>query len=386
MGTEKHEAKKRELLESAFATWGKCRYQKTSLSELASAHGMTKQAIYRYYPSKEKLEQAMEESALEAYETSAASLLEKLSEGPADRFAEIFINNNIEFLRQKGFYMSFLAYRYRQSDLGPIGTQKLMNTFTDLAIEKAGIPGIGMRYLNALTVIEIHRRENDGWKDIWENGFSTGRLQQNPDFDRLLRDASRIDYAMFGEDPLIRAVFETVMEEAGNGVSLGKVARKAGLTKSSLYNYWPSKEAMLQDVLGRQISVFGRLFKEFSNQYTDPANRLFAYLAFTGTFFRRTPEILNYMQRVMSSGIEMPQGMGVMDQGLTDPLNTVIDAGLLNLRGYAPGELLGLLNLSTVNEIKHHLTEDSARIHIDQCLKDLYLLIMGGINALRRTM
>ncbi len=76
----------------------------------------------------------------------------------------------------------------------------------------------------------------------------------------------------------------------------------------------------------------------------------------------------------------------MIEESFIRPMNSVLESGLLNLNGYEPSELLGLVNLAGVNEIKHHLTEDSARIRIEQGLKDLYLLIMGGISALRRTM
>ena len=175
-------------------------------------------------------------------------------------------------------------------------------------------------------------------------------------------------------------------EEGDNAVSLGKVARKAGLTKSSLYNYWPSKEEMLRDVLARQVTAFGTLFDEYASAYSEPADRLFAYLAFTGTFFRRTPQVLNYMQRVMFYGIRPPRDPRMTGGAFFSSLDSVMDAGILDLRGYDPNKFLGLVNMAAVNEIKHHLAEDSARIHIDQCLKDLYLLIMGGLSALRRTM
>ena len=193
-----------------------------------------------------------------------------------------------------------------------------------------------------------------------------------------------MNYDAFGSDPLIRAVFETVMEEAGIRVSLGKIAAKTGLTKSSLYNYWPSRQAMLSDVLGRQISVFSQFFHEFSKPYVTPADRLFSYLIFTAGFFRRTPGILNYMQRIMSFGIAMPLSAGETDGEFSRPLSDILNPGVLNLHTYGPGYFLALVNPAGVNEIKHHLAEGSAGIHIDQCLEDLYLLITGGLTKIRR--
>ncbi len=391
MKSDKHETKKQEIIDSAFRIWGGCRYINTSLSDLASAHNLTKQALYRYFPSKEKIEQAMEERALDLYNSHSKELLDRLSGLSGDEFVDAYTENSIEFISRYGSYLGFLAYRYRQQSNGPEIAREHMKAFGDIALKNAGIPEVGLRYLNSITFMMVHHKKSKDktdkdWRKIWNYGFGSDSIKNQPDFDRLLSDASMVDYGVFAEDPIMRAVFETVMEEAGNGISLGKVAKKAGLTKSSLYNYWSGKEAMLADVLGRQSALFGGLFETFATKYSRPEDRFFAYLAFTGTFLRRTPEILNYLQRVMSYGVQMPQDKTMIEESFIRPMNSVLESGLLNLNGYEPSELLGLVNLAGVNEIKHHLTEESARIRIEQGLKDLYLLIMGGISALRRTM
>ena len=86
MGTGKHEAKKQEILASAFRIWGNCGYRNTSLAGLAAAHNMTKQAIYRYFPSKSALEEAMEEQATEVYTATAAAMMEHLRNVPAGNY------------------------------------------------------------------------------------------------------------------------------------------------------------------------------------------------------------------------------------------------------------------------------------------------------------
>jgi AcrR family transcriptional regulator len=266
-----------------------------------------------------------------------------------------------------------------------------MNQFCDLARARAGIPDVALRYLNSLTFVMVHRQDAGGrfsgdWKSAWKSGFASGGLTGRPDFDRMLTDASMVDYSAFGRDTLMTAVFETVMEEAGSDISLDRVAKKAGITKSSLYNYWPGKEAMLRDVLNRQALLFIDLFGQFADRYARPEDRIFAYLAFVGAFLRRTPEVLNYLQRMMSHGIHMPREGNSVDPRFIEPLNAVLDSGMLSLKGFEPFDFLGLMNLAGVNEIKHHLSRQSSRIRIEQSLKDLYLLITGGIPALRRTM
>jgi len=391
MKSTKHEAKRTEILESAFRIWGECRYQSTSLADIAAAHDITKQAIYRYFSSKEKLETAMEERALGIYDAHCAELAAAMEELSGEDLVARYVQDSIEFITRSGRYLGFLSYRYRQSSAEPVHARSHAERFARIARKNADVPGVGLRYLNALVFQEVHRRSTrrnsaGGWEEAWNEGFGSPRIDGPPDFDRVLADAATVDYASFGEDPLMRAVFDTVMEEAGNTVSLGKVARRAGLTKSSLYNYWPSKEAMLTDVLGRQMDLYGEMFADFADRYSRPGDQLFAYLAFLGTFLRRTPEILNYLQRMMSAGVAMPMQHRFLDEGYGRALTRVVDSGFLDLKGYEPVGFLGLVNLASVNEVKHHLSDNTDRLRTEQGLKDLYRLILGGIPALRRTM
>ena len=101
MSKKKHEAKKQDILESAFRIWGGCRYMNTSLSDLASTQNLTKQALYRYFPSKEKIEQAMEEMALEMYNQHAVALLDRLSDLAGDEFIETYTDEISDFIIQK---------------------------------------------------------------------------------------------------------------------------------------------------------------------------------------------------------------------------------------------------------------------------------------------
>ncbi|MDT8297975.1 MAG: TetR/AcrR family transcriptional regulator [Spirochaetaceae bacterium] len=390
MKTEKHEAKKKDIIESAFRIWGGCRYRETSLSHLAAELSITKQALYRYFASKEKLESAMEDIALDNYDRSARHLQDELSEMTDDEWTEAYVEGTVSFFQNHSRYMGFLTYRYRHSSQGPQITRNHNKRFGEMAQERAGIPEVGFRFLNALIFKDLHFRNTVGknlgfWKTAWYQGFGTDNKIEEPDYTLVLDDASNVDYSAFAADSMVKAVFETVMEEAGGGVSLSKVAKKAGLTKSSLYNYWPSKEEMLSDVLLRQLSIYEKLFEQFAESYDTPGNRLFAYLAFMGTFLRRNPDVLNYLQRIMNVGVNMPTDRWKLEDLYTKPLESGVSAGLLSLGEYKPVDFLGLVTLATVNEVKHHLVEDSDRSQIDMSLKDLYRLIVGGISVLRRT-
>ncbi len=387
MNRNRHESKKQELLNSAFRIWGKSHFRSCSLSELAADNDMTKQALYRYFPSKGKLEMAMEEEAAAMYVGHTRELLRQLEQAPAEDFASIYMNQGRQFIEAHPFRFDYMSHRFRWDTI-PEFSRDLLWRLYRLAGEKAAIPPAGIRYLNALMLGSIHCDKTPGsfqWQQAWEEGFAAKNLNRLPDFERLLTDAGRIDMSRF-DDPLLNAVFTTVMEEAGGNVSLSKVARRAGLCKSSLYNYWPSKQAMFDDVLGRQAVIYGTLFSEFVENYSHPADVIFAYPAFTGTFFLRSPDVLNYIQRLTTlAGMPLQKGSEAALLFMA-PLNSLVEKGSIIPGDYTNEEILALTGMTTVMEIQHHLTVHSVRIHIEQGLKDIYRLVSGGIQALRRTM
>ena len=64
--TEAHvEARKNQILDAAWSCFGRRGYHQTTMQEVATEAGISAGAIYRYYPSKEAVLQAISERALE---------------------------------------------------------------------------------------------------------------------------------------------------------------------------------------------------------------------------------------------------------------------------------------------------------------------------------
>ncbi len=387
MNKSSHEIKKKEILNSAFRIWGKDHFRFCSLSKLAASHNITKQALYCYFPSKEKLEMAMEEEAAAIYLSYTENLLRQLKKTSGADFAAVYMNESRNFIRKNIFTFDYISHRFRQDTIPELFQDSLWKLYR-LAEEKAAIPPTGIRYLNAMLINSIHcgsETDSSRWEKAWQEGFASKEINRIPEFDKILADAGRTDMGRF-KDPLLNAVFDTVMEEAGGEVSLGKVARRAGLSKSSLYNYWPSKQAMFDDVLGQQAAIYGNLFSDLLKNYSHPADRLFAYPAFIGMFFLRSPNVLNYIQRMTALAGTPLQNDSPAVPVFMAPLNDLLTNGSIFPRGCTPEEILILISMTAILEIQYHLTVNSVRIRIEQGLKDTYRLISGGIQALRRTM
>ena len=76
--TDKHEQKKLDIINAAFVQWSKDLYTNTSLTAVADALGMTKPALFRYFPSKDNLFDAMLASFTQDMVSEAADIMEDL--------------------------------------------------------------------------------------------------------------------------------------------------------------------------------------------------------------------------------------------------------------------------------------------------------------------
>ena len=176
------------------------------------------------------------------------------------------------------------------------------------------------------------------------------------------------------------------MESAGTEISLGRIARKAGMTKSSLYNYCRSKDELIRDTMIRQARLFEELYLKYLDRFTDYREVLFAHFLFLVMFLHEFPQILNYMQRLHAGGLplgrseedRLPGYMTHMDKGLAE--------GYLQSRGFPVPRLTALTSLSTVREF---LYRNNIELPLEEKVTHsirLYRLFTGGTTYDRRSM
>lgn len=102
------------------------------------------------------------------------------------------------------------------------------------------------------------------------------------------------------------------------GTSMSRLAGQVGIRKASLYNYYPSKEALLQDLVARGMSAWTEA-SESLQEGGDPRERLRVYFHSIFAFADAHPEIVALI-RVASTQIggslgKRCRGSAVEEQG-----------------------------------------------------------------------
>jgi AcrR family transcriptional regulator len=89
-------------------------------------------------------------------------------------------------------------------------------------------------------------------------GPSIRRESTGNDVDRQLRwgEAGRKDSAREGRDAILRAALAAIVEMGAENLSIDDVARRANISRRTLYRYYDSKKALIQAVIGAENQAF----------------------------------------------------------------------------------------------------------------------------------
>ena len=89
----------------------------------------------------------------------------------------------------------------------------------------------------------------------------------------------------------IRRTAATLFAERGYaGTSMSKLAGEVGIRKASLYNYYPSKEALLQDLVDRGMQAWHEACHPLLSQPESPRERLRSFFFAIFDFVEAHPE------------------------------------------------------------------------------------------------
>ncbi|MBT8441151.1 MAG: TetR/AcrR family transcriptional regulator [Gammaproteobacteria bacterium] len=77
---------------------------------------------------------------------------------------------------------------------------------------------------------------------------------------------------------ILEAARASFVENGYRGTDLGRIARRTGLARNSLYRYFPSKDHILVAVLQQEMAPYLERTKTLADDYPDPAVRIDAWL------------------------------------------------------------------------------------------------------------
>jgi AcrR family transcriptional regulator len=265
---------KTEIIDAAFKVWGREFYLYTSLSQVARELGVSKPALYRHFRNKQALLDAM---AGRFFDDFAAWIrpvcATAMQNGDSGAVIAAIIRSSAEYYaRNVDMYIFSLVKTY-DGRTGPLSAGEQlrargvdMGEMHRLIKQDYSFQPLIMGLLFATLIFcmaHFHKREKSFEQTPSEAAIAdviasaNAIVESGLGFSRGEIDA--LDYAALErrvagtvggieDDPLLRAVAEAVAEAGPWEASMEQVARRSGLSKSSLYGHFKNKQDMLRQL------------------------------------------------------------------------------------------------------------------------------------------
>lgn len=308
---------KQEIISAAFRVWGRELYQSMSLAELAQELGVSKPALYRHFKNKQELLEAMYESFFDEYAAFIKPQYDTAVQ-TQDAAESLFIMIRIMveyYLRHKEGFIFSLVRVY-----GNDGTETLMHRFLERGIdlrhflllekEPFSYPSLIQLIIGNLSfmVCYFHRPEGQAEEVLGdqavhelvsfvEKTIAAGlglekAVIEGLDYEGLEARIAPRDYAAPEDEAILKGVAQAVAEAGPWNASMDMVARRSGLSKSSLYTHFKNKQDMLKRLFMTEFDRVLGYAEAGIGLSAVPEEQLYLAVFSVTDYLRARPEIL----------------------------------------------------------------------------------------------
>jgi len=307
-----------EIVDAAFKVWGRNFYQKNSLSQLARELKVSKPALYRHFTSKQALSAAMTDRFLDDFAASTRAAFEQAKKATdADEGIFTIIRSIADFFARDVYALAFSIINiYDQKLDGSIISKRLKERGVDMQelyriIEKKYKvdPALIQMILATLTFLMsfFHKTknsfENTPSDDEIQNiiltvctsiergiGYDSEKVSAI-DFEKLENQVDQTTHSAEPE-PIFKAVAEAVAEAGPWDASMEMVARRMGLSKSSLYGHFKNRKDMLRRLFMGEFKRIISFARQGIGLSANTAEQLYLGIYSIAVYLRSRPEIL----------------------------------------------------------------------------------------------
>ena len=306
-----------EIIKAAFKVWGRNFYRTTSLTDIARELGVSKPALYRHFRDKDALLGEMFTTFFddfaafirEAYGKALAAGNQRESGRIMMRVvSEYYIRNRDTFIfsltkvhnsldkdnisrefLNRGIDFRNLAYGRETPSFYPSKTQLIMVTV---------IFYIGLFHRSNEKSDEIPTDEKVSQvladiEDRIKNGLGLHSLKASAlDYGNLEREASVSLEEAIEHNVILKAVASAVAEAGPWDASMEMVARRSGLSKSSLYAHFKNKQDMLAQFFFTEFNKIINFARMKIERIEKPEEQLYLAIISIVNYLRSSPEIL----------------------------------------------------------------------------------------------
>jgi AcrR family transcriptional regulator len=305
---------KLDIIETAFRVWGRNLYLDTSLSNLARELGVSKPALYRHFKNKQALKDAMLHHFCDRYADFMRADFERvLAAGENSEMMYVMIRSQVDFYARNRDVLVFLLMEvYNDREQGKISGQLLERGIDIRELQRLAkfpefYPLVWQFTVTTLvfwlSVFHKFRQEPVSEEAIGDlasrveekitcglglDPEKTGAL----DFDSLEAFVASRDFGSIEDGGILKAVAGAVAEAGPWNASMDMVARRSGLSKSSLYGHFKNKKDMLRQLFLTEFTHIIKFAREGIRHSGVPEEQLYLGIFSIATYFRSQPEIL----------------------------------------------------------------------------------------------
>jgi len=336
---------KKEIIEAAYKVWGREFYLNTSLSHVASELKVCKPALYRHFLNKNALLEAMTRYFFDDFaafiqadydkamknenkDEGAFILIRSITEYYAKNvylfiFSMTVLNDNklygfnmLEELCIRGIDMEFFHSSMKKEYACDQVVMRLI--FTTMTFYMANFhntrdsltnPPDEAGILKIINVISAIIGKGLGYTDTEIKFVNYEELENG-----ILGKVNTID-----DDPLLKAVAGAVAEAGPWNASMEQVARRSGLSKSSLYSHFKNKQDMLRQLFMTESMRILDFARNQIKQSEVPQEQLYLGIFSVAEYLRSKPDILVALDWIRNRKLDLspadPAGRGPAGRG-----------------------------------------------------------------------
>ena len=299
---------KTEIIETAFNVWGREFYLNTSLSRLAGELKVCKPALYRHFRNKQTLLEAMANHFFDDYTVSIKKDYENALK-TEDKAEGLFmvIRGTTEYFAKNVNYFIFsmmniynremesknFANELRERGLKLDFFQPLIMRliFATLIFYMAGFHKKGKSFANTPGEPEISNITNLISTIIRQGLGYNNEVINTLDYDKLESNIYKM-VMIIEDDTLLKAIAGAVATAGPWEASMEQVASRSGLSKSSLYCHFKSKQDMLHQFFMTESMQIIDFARQGIKQSDVPHEQLYMGIYSIVEYLRSKPDIL----------------------------------------------------------------------------------------------
>jgi AcrR family transcriptional regulator len=326
---------KNEILKTAYKVWGREFYLNTSLSHVARELKVCKAALYRHFRNKNALLEAMTRHFFDDFAAFIQADYEKATKTEdKNEGAFILIRSITEYYARNVNYFIFSMTILNDHKLDSFNMlEELcirgidMDYFHDSIKKEYAIDKLVMRMI--FTTLTFYMANFHNIEASLTNPPDEAAISKIIDMISVIIEkglgyaGTEIKFVNYEElensimgrvntiddDPLLKAVASAVAEAGPWDASMEQVARRSGLSKSSLYSHFKNKQDMLRQLFMTESMRIIDFAQSQIKQSEIPQEQLYLGIFSVAEYLRSKPDILVALDWIRNRKLDLrPSG------------------------------------------------------------------------------